>query len=86
MTCLTNAVFLLKLLSSTFARFAGIYFRRKFYLQILGVAMGSLVSVIIANLVMENVEEGAMSTFLNPPKFWRGYVDDTFVIIKKNRG
>ena len=24
-----------------------------------------------------------MSTFLNPPKFWRRYVDDTFVIIKK---
>ena len=45
--------------------------------------MGSPVSVIIANLVMENVEEEAMSTFLNPPKFWRRYVDDTFVIIKK---
>ena len=24
-----------------------------------------------------------MSTFLNPPKFWRRYVDDAFVIIKK---
>ena len=24
-----------------------------------------------------------MSTFLNPPKFWRRYVDDTFIIIKK---
>ena len=58
-------------------------FRGKFYRQIFGVVMGSLVSVIIANLVMENVEEGAMSTFLNPPKFWRRYVDGTFVIIKK---
>ena len=63
-----------------------LYFRGKFYRQIFGVAMGSPVSVIIANLVMENVEEEAMSTFLNPPKFWRIYVDDTFVIIKKNRG
>ena len=61
-----------------------LYFRGKFYRQIFGVAMGSPVSVIIANLVMENVQEGAMSTFLNPPKFWRRYVDDTFVIIKKS--
>ena len=26
-----------------------------------------------------------MSTFLNPPKFWKRYVDDTFVIIKKTQ-
>ena len=60
-----------------------LYFRGKFYHQIFGVAMGSRISVIIANLVMENVEEGAIPTFLNPPKFWRRCVDDTFVIIKK---
>ena len=46
-----------------------LYFRGKFYRQIFGVAMSSPVSAIIANLVMENVEEGARSTFLNPPKF-----------------
>ena len=62
-----------------------LYFRGKFYRQIFGVAMGSPVSVIIANLVMENVEKEAMITFLNPTKFWRRYVDDTFVIIKKQR-
>ena len=60
-----------------------LYFRGKFYRQIFGVAMGLPVSVIIANLVMKNVEEEAMSTFLNPPKFSRRYADDTFVIIKK---
>ena len=60
-----------------------LYFRDKFYRQIFGVAMGLPVSVMIANLVMENVEEEAMSTFLNPPKFWRRCVDDPFVIIKK---
>ena len=62
---------------------AYLYFRDKFYRQIFGVAMGSPISVKIANLVIESVEEGAMSTFLNPPKFWKRYVNDTFVIIKK---
>ena len=62
-----------------------LYFHGKFYRRIFGVAIGSPVSVIIANLVMENVEEVAMSIFLNPPKFWRRFVDDTFVIIKKQR-
>ena len=60
-----------------------LYFRGKIDCQIFGVAMGSPISVIIENLVKENVEEGAMSTFLNPHKVWRRYVDDTFVIIKK---
>ena len=40
-----------------------LYFRGKFYRQIFGVAMGSPVSVIFANLVLENIEEEAMSTF-----------------------
>ena len=62
-----------------------LYFCDKFYRQIFGVAMGSPISVIISNLVVENVEEGAMSTFLNPPKIWRRYVDNTFVIIKKQK-
>ena len=62
-----------------------LYYRGKFYRQIFDVAMGSPISVIMANLVMENVKEGAMSTFLNPLKFQRRYVDDTFVIIKKKK-
>ena len=60
-----------------------LYFRGKFYRQIFGIAMGSTILIIISNLVMENVEEGAMSTFLKPSKFWRRYVDNTFVITKK---
>ena len=62
-----------------------LYFRGKFCRQIFDLTMGSPISIIIANLVMENVEEGAMSTFFNPPKFRRRYVDDTLVVIKKQK-
>ena len=46
--------------------------------------MGSPVSTVIANLIMEDVEKRALSTFHSPPKIWKRYVDDTFVIIHKN--
>ena len=45
---------------------------------------GSPVSIVIANLIMEDVEKRALSTFHSPSKFWKRYVDDTFVIIHKN--
>ena len=46
--------------------------------------MGSPVSTVVANLVMEDVEKRARSTFHSPPKLWKRYVDNTFVIIHKN--
>ena len=45
--------------------------------------MGSPVSVIVANLVMEDVEERALNSYSNPPKFWKRYVDDVCVAMKK---
>ena len=39
--------------------------------------MGSPVSVTIANLVMEDVEERAMATTDIPLRFWKWYVNDT---------
>ena len=45
--------------------------------------MGSPVSVVVANLVMEDVEARAIETFAQPPRLWLRYVDDTFVIIEK---
>ena len=61
-----------------------IQFKNQFYKQIFGVAMGSPISVTIANLVMENIETKALQTFQNPPIMWKRYVDDIFVVIKKN--
>ena len=46
--------------------------------------MGSPVSPVVANLCMEVIEELAISTFSVPPKVWKRYVDDSFVIIKKD--
>ena len=59
-------------LEATYLAFEG-----KVYRQIHGTAMGSPVSVVVANLVMEDVEQEALSTFHTPPRFWRRYVDDT---------
>ena len=36
-----------------------------------GTAMGSPVSVIVAYLVMEEVEDSALASFPSPPRFWK---------------
>ena len=38
--------------------------------------MGSPVSAVIANMVMEDVEQRALATSLVKPLFWKRYVDD----------
>ena len=40
--------------------------------------MESPVSVMVANLVMEDVEDKALATDV-PFRFWRRYVDDTYL-------
>ena len=58
-------------------------FQGQFFEQVEGVAMGSLVSPIVANLYMEYLEQKALSTAPHPPRFWCRFVDDTFVIHKE---
>ena len=64
-------------LSATYLAFCD-----KFYQQAFGTAMGSPVSVTVANLVMEEVEERALATFQQPPLFWKRYVDDICTALK----
>ena len=56
----------------------------KHYQQIFGVPMGSPIAVVIANLVMEFVEQKAISSFSSSPELWKQFVDNTFVIMQTN--
>ena len=58
-------------------------FRGKYYEQVEGTAMGSPISPIVANLFMEDFENRALQSSINPPLLWKRFVDDTFVIMKK---
>ena len=66
-------------LEATYLMFEG-----KIYQQVNSTAMGSPVSVVVANLVMENIECRALSSFHTPPCFWRRYVDDTCTVLPRN--
>ena len=47
-----------------------------YYQQVFGTAMGSPVSAVIANMVMEDVEQRALATSPVKPFFWKRYVED----------
>ena len=55
------------------------------YFQRQGLAMGSPISPVLANIYMEDFERKALQSFDAPPRVWWRYVDDTFVIIKRER-
>ena len=53
------------------------------YQQTFGCAMGSPVSATVANLVMEFVEEKAISTAAHLPRWWYRYADDSHACLQK---
>lgn len=71
-----NIMLLLDLCLTNYFRFNG-----KIYKQIQGTPMGSPISGLIAEAVMQRLEEIALPII--QPKLWVRYVDDTFVIIKR---
>ena len=59
-------------------------FRDTFYRMTDGLAMGSPVSAVVANLFMEDFEQRAFDVLTTRPKLWYRFVDDVFTIIKRH--
>ena len=54
------------------------------YQQVFGTAMGSPVSAVIANLVMEDVEQSALASVPVSLSFWKRFVDDVISAVSSN--
>ena len=74
--CVEKVKLLVFCLSATY-----LAFRRLVYQQSYGTAMSSPISVTIANLVMEEVEERALATTDILLRFWKRYVEDTCTVL-----
>ena len=66
-------------LTSTYFQYNG-----KQYKQLHGTAMGSPVSVVVAEIVTQNIEEQALATYKRTLPLWLRYVDDTFTAVHKD--
>ena len=59
-------------------------FDGKLYLQIDGVAMGSPLGPVLANIFMVELERFLVPSLNGSLRVWKRYVDDTFAIVKRN--
>ena len=66
-------------LTSTYFQYNG-----KHYKRLHETAMGSPVSVVVAEIVMQHVEERALATCRQTIPLWLRYVDDTFTAVQKD--
>ena len=66
-------------LTSTYFQYNG-----KHYRQLHGTAMGLPVSVVVAEIVMQNIEEQALATYKQTVPLWLRYVDNTFTAVHKD--
>ena len=74
---------LLKELSLLCTKNTNFTFNGKIYRQIDGVAMGSPLGPILANIFMSHLEKhGKLSAIINRTLFYKRYVDDTFVLCR----
>lgn len=60
-------------------------FNNEYYLQTFGVAMGSPLSPVLANIFMEYLESEYLPNLTPRPLLWLRYVDDIFVIWPNNQ-
>jgi len=65
-------------LTSTYFQYNG-----KHYKQLHGTAMGSPVSVVVAEIVIQHVEEHTLATCWQTILLWLHYLDDTFTAVHK---
>ncbi|XP_068729026.1 uncharacterized protein [Montipora capricornis] len=63
-------------LASTYFQYNG-----KHYKKLHGTAMGSPVSVVVAKIVMQNIEEQALASYKRTTPLWLRHVDDTFTTL-----
>ena len=67
-------------LISTYFQYNG-----KRYKQLHGTAMGSLISVVVAEVVMQNIEEQALATYSETLPLCLRYVDDTITAVHEKK-
>ena len=66
-------------LTSTYFQYNGTHYK-----QLHRTAMGSPVSIVVAEIVMQNIEERALATYKRTLPLWLRYVDDTFTAVHKD--